>query len=145
MYKISKIELNNFAARMRSNEYEAYSYLYDYLEEQPTAICDECRSLRLLLNSIMSLSMATDNDDIICFQTDSIYRELRDLICGYILQSHNIYPVYSSESDITFIMQDTIASDGSIKAVKIIGFYYGEACQSNTLEYINELEATFDL
>ena len=46
-----------------------------------------------------------------------------------------IYTVYSQESDMTFIMQDT---DDTIS---VIGFYFGEPNEADTKEYAGQLVA----
>ena len=56
----------------------------------------------------------------------------------------SIYTVYSTEADITFIMQDIF--DGSTKeciSTEVKGFYYGEPNDNLTTEYNGKLKAEF--
>jgi len=52
--------------------------------------------------------------------------------------SKSIYTAYSSETDITFIMEDK----GNTTAV--VGFYYGQPDETSTKEFYGKLVAEFD-
>lgn len=51
-----------------------------------------------------------------------------------------IYTVYSKESDLTFIMEDTYNNDDLV-STEVKGFYYGEPKDKFTKEYYGELKA----
>jgi hypothetical protein len=53
-----------------------------------------------------------------------------------------IYDVYSSEADITFIMEDTF-NDDELVATECKGFYYGEPDTDSTEKYYGKLKAEF--
>ena len=51
-----------------------------------------------------------------------------------------IYTVYSTESDMTFIMEDTYNKD-RLLSTEVKGFYFGEPQDKFTKEYYGELKA----
>lgn len=56
----------------------------------------------------------------------------------------DIYTVYSSGSDMTFIMQDTLQKDTQdIISIEVIGFYFGEPDEELTKQYIGNLKAVY--
>lgn len=50
-----------------------------------------------------------------------------------------IYTAYSSEADMTFIMEDTERS------TKVVGFYYGEPDEEATKKFYGKLVAEYEL
>lgn len=55
-----------------------------------------------------------------------------------------IYDVYSSGSDMTFIMQDTVEKKTqNIIQTEVIGFYFGEPDKESTKQYIGSLKAEY--
>lgn len=55
-----------------------------------------------------------------------------------------IYDVYSSGSDMTFIMQDTVQKKTQhIIQTEVIGFYFGEPDKESTKRYIGNLKAEY--
>lgn len=53
-----------------------------------------------------------------------------------------IYETYSSEADITFIMEDTFNGDECI-STECKGFYYGEPDSDATKKFYGKLKAEF--
>lgn len=56
--------------------------------------------------------------------------------------------VYSEESDMTFIMEETYLNDEMIPdpliSTEVKGFYHGEAAKEDTEEYYGKLKAEYD-
>lgn len=56
----------------------------------------------------------------------------------------NTYAVYSSISDMTFIMQDTLQEGTQdIISIEVVGFYFGEPNEELTKQYIGNLKAVY--
>lgn len=53
-----------------------------------------------------------------------------------------IYAIYSN-SDITFIMEDTYNDSGDILSTECVGFYYGEPDEESTRYFVGKLKARF--
>lgn len=53
-----------------------------------------------------------------------------------------IYTVYSNDSDITFIMENTYSGDDLV-STEVKGFYFGEPEDELTKNYYGELKANF--
>lgn len=51
-----------------------------------------------------------------------------------------IYEVYAESAGITYIMQESVDSDGLIESIEVVGFYYGEPDSEYTKERIGELK-----
>ncbi len=54
-----------------------------------------------------------------------------------------IYTVYSSESDMTFIMEETTSD--KTKKISVVGFYYGEPDEEATKDFTGSLTAVIDI
>lgn len=53
-----------------------------------------------------------------------------------------IYTTYSTETDMTFILLDTL-KDNKVVSTEVKGFYFGEKDSSKTKEYYGKLKADF--
>ena len=53
-----------------------------------------------------------------------------------------VYTVYSVDSDLTFIMEDTYKGDDLI-STEVKGFYFGKPKEKFTKEYYGEIKADF--
>lgn len=57
--------------------------------------------------------------------------------------------VYSEESDMTFILEETYLNDETIAdpsiSTEIKGFYHGESARENTEEYYGKMKAEYQL
>lgn len=61
------------------------------------------------------------------------------------LSKEIVYPVYSENSDITVIFQDTVGkSNGKVWYTEVVGFYFGKPNINLIEEYEGKLQATFD-
>lgn len=53
-----------------------------------------------------------------------------------------IYTTYAPETDMTFILCDTI-EDGDVKSIECIGWYFGTPDDANTAMFMGSLKAEF--
>jgi hypothetical protein len=53
-----------------------------------------------------------------------------------------IYEIYSKESDITFILEDTFLN-GELLTTELKGFYYGEPTKFDTQVFYGQLKADY--
>lgn len=53
-----------------------------------------------------------------------------------------IYEIYSKDSDITFILEDTF-SDNELISTEVKGFYYGEPTKFDTQVFYGQLKADY--
>ena len=54
-----------------------------------------------------------------------------------------IYTAYAEQSDITFIMKDTLDHNGTPYKTEVIGWYYGEPDDESTRQYSGILTAEY--
>ena len=53
------------------------------------------------------------------------------------------YTVFSKESDITFIMEDTFDNDNELVSTEVKGFYYGVPDKEATFQFYGKLKAEY--
>lgn len=54
-----------------------------------------------------------------------------------------LYGVYSSEGDMTFILEETFGENGELISTECKGFYYGEPTEADNQYFNGKLKATF--
>lgn len=55
-----------------------------------------------------------------------------------------IFTAYAEHDDITFIMKDTYDENGNPCKTEVIGWYYGEPNEQNTMDYMGDLIAEYN-
>lgn len=54
-----------------------------------------------------------------------------------------IFTAYAAETDMTFIMMDTLDADGEVKSTEALGWYYGGPNEEDTEKFIGKLRAEY--
>ena len=54
-----------------------------------------------------------------------------------------LYTAYAPDTDMTFILKDTLDDDGTPYRTEVIGFYYGEPDEDSTRQYMGDLIAEY--
>lgn len=57
----------------------------------------------------------------------------------------DVYNIYSSEGDMTFIMKDTYDEDGELLSTECIGWYYGEPTAEDNITFAGKLKAEYTM
>ena len=57
--------------------------------------------------------------------------------------NEEIFTVYADRDDITFIMKDTFDENGNPYRTEVIGWYYGEPDEKNTISFMGDLVAEY--
>ena len=55
------------------------------------------------------------------------------------------YTTYAQETDMTFIMQDTVDVDNEVRSTECIGWYHGEPDDGDTEQFKGKLKAEYTL
>jgi hypothetical protein len=140
---ISKETFSIFQQRLNSNDFEAFGFLSDTLENLDAIDRTYSRPLRCLLTSILELSMSADNEEINFSDIADAYNHIRNLICELVCKQQNIYAAYTPELGTTVIFQNKIEKDGTCTSTTVIGFYFGEPNYVDTTIYAHETTAKF--
>lgn len=93
------------------------------------------------INHIMMKVLSTAKE-----QAEAIYNDFTEIVTPVDIgvSKERVFPAYSKEHDMTFIVKDTIDPETEeIIETDVVGFYYGEPNEENTEAYFGRLSALF--